>query len=179
MTKNTILQRFMKTGYFKRIPRAVEDLLLAEPINNPSRHSRSIRRQPKYLKGVGRDGNYYRLKIPRRKRSLPNIPKLPKGPPAPKPLRPPPPPLESAADIKGYNRRLLKWLQGNIPILVLNFGSLCTLLAFTRSDILELRSLSVTGNLCFIVYALRQKIILWPNIFWSALFASVNSYKIF
>ena len=56
---------------------------------------------------------------------------------------------------------------------------MCTLLAFTRSDILELRSLSVTGNLCFIVYVLRQKVILWPNIFWSGLFASVNSWKIY
>lgn len=58
-------------------------------------------------------------------------------------------------------------------------SSMCTLLAFTRSDILELRSLSVTGNLCFMTYTLRQKIILWPNIFWSGLFASVNSWKIY
>ena len=56
---------------------------------------------------------------------------------------------------------------------------MCTLLAFTRSDIFELRSLSVTGNVCFIAYALRQRIILWPNIFWSGLFASVNSLKIY
>ena len=57
--------------------------------------------------------------------------------------------------------------------------SMCTLLAFTRSDILELRCLSVTGNCCFIVYSLSQKIILWPNIFWSMLFGSVNSWKIY
>jgi CRP-like cAMP-binding protein len=56
---------------------------------------------------------------------------------------------------------------------------MCTLLAFTRSDILELRSLSVTGNICFMVFTLRQKMILWPNIFWSSLFASVNGYKIY
>lgn len=56
---------------------------------------------------------------------------------------------------------------------------MCTLLAFTRSDIIELRSLSVTGNICFIIFTLRQKIIVWPNIFWSSLFASVNSYKIY
>jgi len=56
---------------------------------------------------------------------------------------------------------------------------MCTLLAFTRSDILELRSLSVTGNICFMIFTLRQTIIAWPNIFWSSLFASVNSYKIY
>jgi len=56
---------------------------------------------------------------------------------------------------------------------------MCTLMAFTRSDILELRTLSVTGNLCFITYALRQNVVLWPNIFWSGLFASVNSLKIY
>lgn len=56
---------------------------------------------------------------------------------------------------------------------------MCTLVAFTRSDILELRCLSVTGNICFIVYTICQKIILWPNIFWSGLFASVNSFKIY
>lgn len=56
---------------------------------------------------------------------------------------------------------------------------MCTLAAFTRSDILELRALSVTGNVCFIIYNLSQKTILWPNIFWSLLFGSVNSWKIF
>ena len=56
---------------------------------------------------------------------------------------------------------------------------MCTLLAFTRSDILELRCLSVTGNFCFIVYSLSQKVVLWPNIFWSSLFGSVNGWKIY
>ena len=124
MAKNTILQRFLKTGYYQsKIPRAVQDILHVKPSTlRPSQKQSSGRRQPKYLKGVGRDGNYYRLKIPPRKKILPNIPKLPKGQNSPKPLTPPPPPPESAADIKGYKRRLLKWLLGNIPILILNFG---------------------------------------------------------
>lgn len=37
----------------------------------------------------------------------------------------------------------------------------------------------MTGNVCFIIYSLSQKIILWPNIFWSLLFGSVNSWKIY
>ena len=37
----------------------------------------------------------------------------------------------------------------------------------------------MTGNVCFIVYSLSQKTILWPNIFWSLLFGSVNSWKIY
>jgi len=181
MAKNTVLQRFLKTGYYSNIPRAVEDVLRVKPSLRSSRKPSSGWRQPKYLKGVGRDGNYYRLKIPPRKRILPNIPKLPKGQQqiSPKPLTSPPPPPESAADIIGYKRRLLKWLLGNTPVLILNVGSMCTLLAFTRSDILELRGLSVAGNCCFIMYMLSQKIVLWPNIFWSLLFGSVNSWKIY
>jgi hypothetical protein len=120
MVKNTVLQRFLKTGYFSNIPRAVEDVLRVRSSRKPTYGWR----QPKFLKGVGRDGNYYRLKIPPRKRPLPNIPKFPKGSQqtSPKPLTPPPPPPESAADMIGYKRRLLKWLLRNTPILILNFG---------------------------------------------------------
>jgi len=118
MAKNTVLQKILKTGFYSDIPRVVEDVLRVKPSLRSSRNWR----QPKFLKGVGRDGNYYRVKIPPRKRTLPNIPKLPKGQTSPKPLTPPPPPPESTADIKGYNKLLSKWLQGNIPVLILNFG---------------------------------------------------------
>lgn len=120
MSKNAVLERFLKTGYYGKLPRAVEDVLRVTP--SPRVAPRT--RQQKFLKGVGRDGNYYRLRIPPRKRRLPNIPKFPKGQQRtpPKPLTPPPPPPESAADIIGYKRRLLKWLLGNIPVLILNFG---------------------------------------------------------
>lgn len=73
----------------------------------------------------------------------------------------------------------MKWLLQNTPILILNFGSMCTLTAFTRSDILELRGLSVMGNFCFTIYNLSQNVILWPNVFWSLLFGAVNSWKIY
>jgi CRP-like cAMP-binding protein len=47
-----------------------------------------------------------------------------------------------------------------------------------RSDVVELRSLALTGNLCFILYVAQQSPILWASISWSSLFASVNTYKI-
>lgn len=114
--KNSVLNRFLRTGYHKKFPRAVEDVLR---IKSPSKqkHLYFSKRPPTYLKGVGRDGNFYRLKIPpRKKSSLPNIPKLPimKALKPPKPFSPLPPPSE--------NLRVLKWLQENLPILVLNFG---------------------------------------------------------
>lgn len=126
--KNSVLQRFLKTGYFSNIPRAVEDVLRVKPSLRFSQKPASAWRQPKYLKGVGRDGNYYRLKIPARRTLLPNIPKLPKGSQQrlPKPLTPPPSPPESTAEILGYRKRLLRWLLGNIPILILNFGRYAT-----------------------------------------------------
>lgn len=43
---------------------------------------------------------------------------------------------------------------------------------------LELRSLALTGNLCFILYVLQQSPVLWASITWSSLFASVNTWKI-
>jgi CRP-like cAMP-binding protein len=43
---------------------------------------------------------------------------------------------------------------------------------------MELRVLAMTGQLCFVVYNLGQKIILWPSIMWSATFAAVNAWNI-
>ena len=71
------------------------------------------------------------------------------------------------------------WWKLNGPLLVLNFGSLATLVGFTRTDVLELRALSVTGSLTFVAYTLWQPPpIRWPSVFWSLLFSTVNSYKI-
>jgi CRP-like cAMP-binding protein len=60
----------------------------------------------------------------------------------------------------------------------LNFGSVCTLVAFTRSDVLELRSLSVVGSACSVVYQLTLQPVRYAPIVWSLLFAGVNSVKI-
>ena len=91
--------------------------------------------------------------------------------------------LEHAADpqvLQNYWQRLRKWLRLNAGVLILNFGSVCSLLAFTRSDVLELRSLSVTGSLCSLVYfgtlPLEQRT--WTPILWGFCFLFVNGFKI-
>jgi hypothetical protein len=71
------------------------------------------------------------------------------------------------------------WFNLNTPLLILNFGSMATLLGFTRSDVLELRSLALTGNCTFVIYSLLSPPpIKWPAIMWSMLFASVNGFNI-
>lgn len=176
---NPILQRFVKNQ--PKLSYAIKETLRVKPSPSPSQSRKlyASRRQPKFLQGVGHDGNYYRLKIPPRKSSpLPNIPKFPQTVVAPKALSPPPLPPGNAAEITGYKSRLVEWFKDNIPILILNFGSMCTLVAFTRTDVLQLRSLAITGQCCFMIYALNQRIILWPSIFWSMTFASVNAWNI-
>lgn len=54
----------------------------------------------------------------------------------------------------GYWERVRWWWKHNWAVLVLNLGSVCSLLAFTRSDVLELRSLSVTGTVSALIYNL-------------------------
>ena len=71
------------------------------------------------------------------------------------------------------------WWRLNAPLVILNFGSVATLLGFTRPDILELRSLAVTGNCSFVIYSLLQPPpIRWTAASWAALFASVNGFHI-
>ena len=77
-----------------------------------------------------------------------------------------------------FRARILEWWRQNWPILVLNAGSLCTLAGFTRSDVLELRTLSTMGSLSFIAYACWVAPERWIPIAWSTVFASVNIYKI-
>ncbi|KAL3930486.1 MAG: hypothetical protein SGBAC_011748, partial [Bacillariaceae sp.] len=78
-----------------------------------------------------------------------------------------------------FFQRLRTWFQDNWTVLVLNFGSICTLTGFTRSDILELRSLSMTGSIASIFYLVGQQRILWASVAWGSIFASVNGYKIY
>jgi CRP-like cAMP-binding protein len=180
MTKNLVQQLFHGPP---KVPRAVRELLQIQrdlPSYVPA--TRRWRRQtPKYVKGVS-NGNYFRIKIPPKKKILPAVPKLPPTNPMPKPLSPPPKPLIASPDspiqFKSYPRRLLGWLKSNRAVLVLNFGSMCTLTGFMRSDVLELRSLALTGNCMFILYVLQQNPILWPSIIWSGMFGTVNAWKI-
>lgn len=51
--------------------------------------------------------------------------------------------------------------------------------SYVFTDVVELRSLAMTGQLSFAAYNLAQKTILWPSVAWSCLFAAVNAVKIF
>jgi CRP-like cAMP-binding protein len=81
--------------------------------------------------------------------------------------------------MRDFRRRLLEWWKENWSVIVLNVGSICTLVAFTRSDVLELRSLSVFGSACSVVYQASQVPVQWPPVLWSMMFAGVNSVKIY
>ena len=74
--------------------------------------------------------------------------------------------------------RLGEWWRHNWSVLLMNVGSMCTLAAFTRSDVLELRVLSATGSIFFIIYNFAAPPYKWLTIGWTALFAAVNSWKI-
>lgn len=184
--KSPIFERFLQSH--TNLPRVVEYALQVPPGKKfspqpPHNNNKSCRTTPRCWKGVGRDGNYYRLPIPpssqqQYKTKLPVIPKLPKSTPMPMALTSPPKPPETVAQIQGFRLQLSQWVLDNLPVMVLNVGSLCTLIAFTRTDVMELRSLAMTGQICFVGYQLKQRIILWPSVLWSTLFATVNAYNI-
>jgi hypothetical protein len=140
-------------------------------------------------------GNYYRRPVPSKTKKDP--PKLLKLPPAgqavmPQPFKTPQPDASktsaeamvsgSKPSSRGHHGShhhhsqkqswsWKEWLKLNGPLIVLNFGSLATLVGFTRTDVLELRALSVTGSLTFVAYTLWQPPpIRWPSVFWSLLF---------
>jgi CRP-like cAMP-binding protein len=74
--------------------------------------------------------------------------------------------------------RLQEWWKENWTIIVLNIGSICSLIGFTRSDVLELRCFSMMGSLSAIVYKGFHKPLQWSPVLWSATFAVVNGVKI-
>lgn len=149
-------------------------------------------------------GNYYRRKIPTKKKDPPKLLKLPPAGQAvmPQPFKTPPPEsttthhltttaeaMAASANKRGHSHHHSQsnqqtwswksWWRLNGPLLVLNFGSFATLVGFTRTDVLELRALSVTGSLTFVAYTLWQPPpIRWPSVYWSMLFSTVNLYKI-
>ena len=141
-----------------------------------------------YLKGT-HNGVFYRIKVPPKRRRLPDIPKLPSSRPPPLKFKETtthhvPPPITSGAQrpkeiFRDYLSRYQEWLANNWAVLLFNFGSICTLVGFTRSDVLELRMLSVTGSVCGVIYQGVQAKPMWPPIVWSMLFGGVNAWKIF
>ncbi|KAL3791112.1 hypothetical protein HJC23_012097 [Cyclotella cryptica] len=152
------------------------------------------KRRTEYVRFIYK-GNYYRRPIPTLKKKPPELLKLPPAGQAvmPQPFKTPSPSSTTAEALVASNRghhgshskshkqtwSWTSWWKLNGPLLVLNFGSLATLVGFTRTDVLELRVLSVTGSLTFVAYTLWQPPpIRWPSVFWSLLFSTVNSYKI-
>lgn len=141
------------------------------------------RKNAKYITGIHR-GNFIRKQI-KVEKVEPVVPKLPQAGPSvtPKPFKqvthPPPGSNQQTSGAKvDFTSKIEAWLRQNGPVLILNFGSVCTLMGFTRQDILELRALSMSGSLSFVVYQTFQRPIRWLPIMWSCLFSTVNAYKI-
>jgi CRP-like cAMP-binding protein len=198
MPAQKVLRRLIASRY--RPSQIRQEILLKElqQRNQVIRQKRN-RNSSKYWTGV-HNGVFYRIpkvtiadKLSSQPpRSLPPIPKLytPTSPPAQLP------PIVGGASCKipttaeacsegakqsrkEFWERLRQWLRENYSTLILNFGSICTLFGFTRSDVLELRCLSVTGSLCAIVYHVATPPLRIPPLVWSGTFAAVNGYKIY
>lgn len=164
-------------------PYAIRQILKGGHPNNRKRFQQL--HQPTHIKGIY-NGQYFRVKLPQ-KYVFPQLPSFPSILPVPisiqgvlsesRKLS-----LEALFPLAGPGgsllRRFLEWSAINWPTLLLNFGSICTLLAFTRSDVLELRSLSATGSISNAIYRYTQKPILWITVAWPCLFATVNGFKI-
>lgn len=169
-----------------RGPKSIRNVL-----DSPRPHPRDLSlskrrtRTPTYIKGV-HNGNFFRIRIPPKKEQPASVQKLPTPTAPPKPFKTPPPrepssrqnASSSGGDGSWRRQRAYDWFRANWSILVLNFGSICTLTGFTRSDVLELRMLSMTGSLASVVYIMSQNQVLWLPVLWSTLFASVNGFKI-
>lgn len=82
--------------------------------------------------------------------------------------------------IPSFYKRMSQWMANNYGILILNIGSLATLTGFTRTDILELRLLSITGSLSSVIYFLtRPPPFVYGSVIWSLIFASTNAYMVY
>lgn len=136
---------------------------------------------PTHVRAV-RDGNFYRLPIGNKIKGQNMKGNQSVAPVAGKPLGVVPSASAAAVSKSGSSTgvcwQIIKWFRKNLPVLALNFGSICILVGFARSDVLELRSLTMTGQITFALYNLGQATILWPSVLWSGIFASVNAFKI-
>lgn len=144
-----------------------------------TKKKKPLPQQYTYIKGI-RKGNYFKRRLIKKdKQPQAKMPKLPSlGPQTmPQPLK-----KTIAGDPAAtptLSSQAYAWLQQNAAVLVLNFGSLCTLTGFTRSDVLELRAFSMTGSISSVIYFLCMHPIRWAPIAWSCLFATVNGVNIY
>jgi CRP-like cAMP-binding protein len=133
---------------------------------------------PRYITGT-RNGVFYRIKVPPPKSILPDIPKLPSSRPAPKSFKQ----VKAEPEVKNEQvsdviAQLSLWLKKNWSVLLFNCGSVCTLIGYTRSDVLELRMFAIAGTLSGLIYSIVE-IRKFPPMVWGCLFAGINGYKIF
>jgi CRP-like cAMP-binding protein len=152
---------FSLRGYSGRAPKVFRDL---SQVKTSRRRGLDLQDTSgsRYLQVV-RNGKLTRIRVPEKKIGKSEQPELSK----------------ITSDIISTSpRRLLNWMKANAAVMTLNFGSVCILFGFTRSDVLELRSLTMTGQMTFAVYNLAQTTVLWPSVVWSTLFASANAWKI-
>ena len=129
---------------------------------------------------------------PKVEANRPTVPKLPPAGPSllPKPLKP----AGGAGLISGTTaagaasgeigttaqslaQRAVDFLKLNGPVLLLNFGSLCTLAGFTRTDVLELRIGNLIGNVCGMTYFIINRLV--PPFSWAAVFGLTNATNIY
>ena len=90
----------------------------------------------------------------------------------------PSPPVSPAATSSSSGRYFSRdWFRVNAPILILNFGSVCTLVGFSRQDVLELRGMSMAGSICSVIYFSLTSPSFVPMA-WSTVFAATNAFKI-
>lgn len=136
-----------------------------------------------HVQGVHK-GVFFRIKIPSSEtKILPGIPPMPlqsslAAPKAFTPLDPVEARHTSEDAFHQFRRRAAEWWNLNWPTLVLNIGSIVSLIGFTRSDVLELRVLSVTGSLAGVMYHVKQVPVRPVPIAWALTFATVNAYFI-
>ena len=84
---------------------------------------------------------------------------------------------ESGTAAQSLTQRTIQYLKLNGPVLLLNFGSLCTLAGFTRTDVLELRIGNIIGNCCGMTYFMINRLV--PPFSWAAVFGLTNAYNIY
>mmetsp|Transcript_9156 Transcript_9156/g.18405 ORF Transcript_9156/g.18405 Transcript_9156/m.18405 type:complete len:496 (+) Transcript_9156:179-1666(+) len=167
------------------------------PISRKKKQGTPLMTQ-QYVKFVYKGQYYRRPIIPKNRQSPPQLLRIPAQPlGVPKSFKEPPKSVtttkiqsEKAALVANtsqqqqqsnkqqYTWSWKSWFSLNTPLLILNFGSMATLLGFTRSDVLELRTLAMTGNCTFVIYSLLSPPIKWPAIVWAMTFASVNAFNI-
>lgn len=121
--------------------------LLQSRVQTPQKLQRSQtsyrRHRPRHVKGVVK-GNFVRVKLPPGPPPPSRLPKLPS--PATTPVKPFSQPTTTTTTLQElatprqafwheYWDRLRAWTRHNFAVIVLNFGSVCSLVGFTRSDV--------------------------------------------